>query len=634
MARFNLIEQQTTAQLPRADPNAFGAGVARASGEMAGAAADIGFNIKRRQDVIDRVQALSDFDSEMQQDLQATVDTEDIGRPETLAGFEQRARERASKVLGKHQGWGGSRAELESQLTNQVGQYVKSARAEQVRTQQQFIGRAIEQKVNVLASKAADAPDLLDMIFESADADIGMYADAMSPEQEAKYREAARSQIASGAIDKLLQNGQWSAADRIMKDPKVVKFLDPGVARNARINIAVEQRKEQVEEKRQNDNVRRFTQLLRRDLTPMEVERIKSLPPKKDMTTADKITEYEISTDKPVPQSVVDEFYNIDNGGAGGGAFGNSLQGRALNYVTQNANAYAAGLLTPEQNRMFEAFSAEAYKPTERFDQLTGQWTKYTPTIPGFVQDALQRGGARGAAGGQRTAMVTLPDGRTFAAPVDAQGNWSFTAPDAATGINRSTADAPAASQPTNAPSTPQTPGASGRTVWERRGSVAGPVAAFTSAVNRVPGVGPAIVGAAVGEEQVHQLDADRAFVENASNDLVRVLQNNPRFSEGEREAIKKEVSISPEAWRSKESYEARLIGIADALSKRRQDAMNNLAGNISAEQRKQSMDTVQAIENFMGTLGLPVVVRTPEEARVLPPGTRFMDPKGNEWVR
>ena len=135
-----------------------------------------------------------------------------------------------------------------------------------------------------------------------------------------------------------------------------------------------------------------------------------------------------------------------------------------------------------------------------------------------------------------------------------------------------------------------------------------------------------------MGEEQVRQLDADRTFVENASRDLIRVLQNNPQFAEGERKALEKELFIGPEIMRSAESYEAKLLGVAQSLSKRRADAQRTLATEISGDARKYAMDQIAAIDNFMQNLGIPPVVTTEEEAAALPPGTVFMDAKGNEY--
>ena len=644
MAKLNMYEQQTTTPGVRADAQAFGAGAAQAMGQMGEVAMDLGMQIKRREDVIERVQLMNEFDQVAQQALQAVQDTEDIARKDTVDSFQQGLRQKAGDILKRHGGTSASRAELQVQIENQVGQYAKSAFAAQVKAQQQFIGRRVEQKANELASDAVFAPDKLTDMFGVLDTEIDMLGDALSPSQAAQYKDAGRAQIATGAIQNLLARGQFQSAKSMMENPEVKKYLTPDASRKFGIDVVVEERKAEVEQQRQNANVRRLAQLARRDLTPEEVQRARDLPERKNMSISDKITEYELVTGKPASQAVVNEFYSVDTAN-GVSSFGNSLQGRALQYVTDNSVAYANGMLSPDQARQYEVMYAEAYKPVERQDPATGQWTKITPTIPTFVTQALNQGrgyyggvsapaapqgmggGAAPAQGGTMTpgqqVQLTLPDGRTIGpATVGPDGTWSITDPN------------PTTPAPSQTPTTPRAAGESGRTIWERRQNVAGPVAAAKSGLNRVPGVGPAAAGFAFGEADVQQADADRTYVEGASRDLVRVLQNNPRFTEGERQAIEKEISIAPEIFRSQESFEAKLIGIAQSLADRKADAQRTLNAEVSIDERRAAMDRIAAIDNFMGKLGIPPIVRTEEEVQALPPGTRFMDSKGNEYTK
>jgi hypothetical protein len=422
-----------------------------------------------------------------------------------------------------------------------------------------------------------------------------------------------------------------------LKNPEVGKFLNPDVARRVGIDVAVGQGQAAAENDRKAKKVSGWTQRLGRDLTPQEVAKIESLPEKKDMTIADQIVEYELVTGKPAPPEVVDSFYKIEGQKtSSGGQFGNSLQGRALDFVTNNAVAYANGMLDPQQARIFEASATEAYKPVTRQNPANGLMETLQPTIPNFVTQALQQGGRvyGGTSLTSRSGSYLIgPEGQIPkfrpGDQVTIEGRTATVGPDGffATGdLGQPTAAA--APQASGAPSTPS----GERTIWDRRRSIAGPVAAATAGVNRVPFVGPLIAGGLMGEEETRKTEEDRRFVENASRDLVRILQNNPRFAEGEREAIEKEISIGPEAFRSQKSYEAKLIGIAQSLSARKRDAQAALAGEISLEERKRNMDNIQGIDNFMRNLGLPVVVTTEEQVQALPPGTVFMDEKGNEF--
>jgi hypothetical protein len=111
-------------------------------------------------------------------------------------------------------------------------------------------------------------------------------------------------------------------------------------------------------------------------------------------------------------------------------------------------------------------------------------------------------------------------------------------------------------------------------------------------------------------------------------------LQNNPKFAEGERKAIEKEINIGPEIFKSVESYESRLVGINQSLQDRLNDAQKTLTSNISGDERKRAMDNVNAIKLFREKLGLPVMVKTEADVQTLTPGTRFMDPNGREYTK
>lgn len=643
MAKLPLYEQQTSVGSVRASGQDFGAGVAQATGEMGGVVNDIGMQMKRRQDVIERVQLMTEFDKFAQDALTTLNDTEDISSPATVQKYSSGLREKAGEIVSRHGGTGSSRAELQAQIENQVGQYAKSATATQVKAQQQFIGTKIDQKANELAISAAFAPDKIGDIFTSLDRDIDMMADAMSPALASQYKEAGRSRIATSAIQQLLVQGQAGTAKALLQNPEIGKYLNADTSRKFAIDITVDERKGELETQRQDKNVASWGQRIGRNLTPEEVIKVRSLPEKKDMTVADQIVEYELITGKPAPQSVVDQFYKVDGPGSGAGMFGNSLQGRALSYVTENAVAYANGLLTPEQARMYEVSVAEAYKPVERVNPLSGLVEKFTPTIPGFVRDATERG-SRSYGGGALTSQgsggsvmpgqtVELRDstgraiGRSVVGP---DGMWTIHDQNPQAAQPQGGGGGGASPMTTSQQgSTPET-----RTIWQRRENIVGPVAGTRSAINSVPGVGPAVAGAVFGEEETRQADADRAYVENTSRDLVRVLQNNPRFAEGERKSIEKEISIGPEFFKSVESFEGKLIGINQSLQDRLVDAQRTVQSNVSLEERKRAMDNINAIQNFREKMGLPVPVKTEEDVKLLAPGTLFMDAKGNEYKK
>lgn len=639
MARLPLYEQQTTAGQVRASGQAFGAGVAQAQQQASGVMMDIGTQMKRRADVIERVQLLTDFDKFATDSLTALNDTEDISTQATVDKYAAGLREKANEVLSNHRGTGSSRAELQAQVENQVGQYLKSATAAQIKAQQTFIGQRIDQAATELAITAGFAPDKMPDVFAEYDRRVEALGDAISPTQQAQFKEAGRSRIATVALQQLLQTGNWAAAKAALENPEVGKYLQPDAARSLTLAVTVDQRKAELEVERQNRNVTNWTARLGRNLTPEEQIKIRNLPEKKDMTVADQIVEYELVTGKPAPQSVVDQFYKVEGTGGGTSMFGNSLQGRALSYVTENAVAYANGMLTAEQARVFEASYAEAYKPVMRPNPVTGQMEEVRPTIPPFAQQAMDQGarvyggGATtrpGAAGnaampGQQI-MVTLPDGRRLGpATVDANGNWTVTDTSAPTG-GPMTGGARYGGQPQaggaaggNQPSQEGQP-----TIWELAEDIAGPVPAITEGAGRIPFVGSAIGGGG-------DVATNRQYVRTQISQMVDALSINPRNPVALVEMIRKEIDVDPKIMDDPAAYRKRIEGVGRALTERLVEETN--AANdpsLPAKTRQDAATVADTIRNFQQKLMPPQVKNRQElDSLQLPSGAKFIDPSG-----
>lgn len=238
-------------------------------------------------------------------------------------------------------------------------------------------------------------------------------------------------------------------------------------------------------------------------------------------------------------------------------------------------------------------------------DPITGMRVTEPPP---FLELALAQRGvdARAAFDGQSTIVGVFPTGED--------------------GMGEPAADPLALPAPAAAPA--QTGEASAGTgdFFGRAGDITGPVPAAADMASRIPAVGALVPG--------QEMARARQEVTLAQRDLVRVLQNNPRFAEGERQAIEREVSIGPRLFDNPEAYRQRLIAIDDSLRRRLEQARTTAQSRqVSQEERAKSMDLVNAIEPFLQQLGVPPLVRTPEEARQLPPGTVFRNPQGQVLV-
>lgn len=608
----------------RADPSAFGAGVAQATGQLGEAAFNIGNAIYSRQNAINAARDLQGFDEQMLQGLQALQDTEDMTDPAVVDKFRQSATQAAKDVVANHRGNSESRARLQMQVENQASQYTKAAISAQVKAQQKFIADRIDQKANELAISGAYAPQEMDNLFKELDADIDLFADGMSSSLASEYKTAGRSRIVTSTINALLEQGNWQAAQQMLKNPNVGKYLQPDTARRFAIGTAVEEGKAVAEQKRQDRNVSAWTQRVGRNLTPEEVLKVRALPEKKNMTVADQLVEYELITGKPAPQNVVDQFYKLDGASGGANMFGNSLQGRALSFVTENAVAYANGMLSPEQARTYEASVAEAYKPVMRPNPVTGQIEEIRPTIPNFVTQATEQGSrfygggaltsqsSSGQAMPGQTVQLTDASGRVIGqSVVGPNGTWTIR------DQNPPSGGGGAAGGPQPAPQDEPT-------IWEMAGDLAGPVPAVKAGVGDIPFIGSMVEGGG-------QTASNRAYVKTQVSQMVDALSINPRNPVALVEMIRKEIDVDPKVFGDPAAYRKRIEGVNRSLTERLiEETAAGQDPNLPARTRQDALDVANTIRNFQQKLMPPQVKNRQElESLGLPSGSKFIDPNG-----
>jgi hypothetical protein len=202
-------------------------------------------------------------------------------------------------------------------------------------------------------------------------------------------------------------------------------------------------------------------------------------------------------------------------------------------------------------------------------------------------------------------------------AVVDASGRWSIPAPPleptgAGAGRGNQGMPAPAAAAPSGG----------GASLWELADKVAGPVAG----VQRWIGSGPVPMG--IGGEEVSA--AKR--VSDLGRNLVRALQQNPRYAEGERKAIEGDIQIGPEAMSNPMAYRLRLVEVGKYIQeelKFNASVLKNPNGT-TVQQRQQALQSTAHLDEFYSKLGLPQQVKSVEEAKKLPPGTQFLD---ENWI-
>lgn len=311
-------------------------------------------------------------------------------------------------------------------------------------------------------------------------------------------------------------------------------------------------------------------------------------------------------------------------GKAAKGPFGSGVTGETLNIFTKMAPDYAAGTLTPEQDRVFLAAVTNYTQPQTRVEERTdpklGTKSYVTiesrPELPSFVRSALQlRGTALPAVLGAPVSSDGKPGAKTTANAPAAAGDISGAPGTIPADVPVEARDAYVALK------TPK----GEKTLWNQRGLVAGPVQYIkTLPVLRVFGQVDA------------KADEGRTFFESARRSLIKALAANPRYPVSEMQAIEKEIDIAPAFFDNADSLGNRLIGIEDFLIQRLKAAQRDANDpNYPVASQQAALDEMKELKNFLKVAGIPPRVYTIEEVQALPSGTNFLwNGKESKWKK
>jgi hypothetical protein len=152
-------------------------------------------------------------------------------------------------------------------------------------------------------------------------------------------------------------------------------------------------------------------------------------------------------------------------------------------------------------------------------------------------------------------------------------------------------------------------------TVFGAAQASVGPVSAFKSFVANLPVIG--------GESEETRL---RTFTTTTMRDLVSAMQNNPKFPEGEREAIASELGNPLKVISNPGSFRSSLIGLDESLLRRQLSSEKIVANdNIPVDRRQTEMDKVLELKRIRESLGVPVRVYSKKDVEALPPNTMFL---------
>lgn len=281
------------------------------------------------------------------------------------------------------------------------------------------------------------------------------------------------------------------------------------------------------------------------------------------------------------------------------------------------AQAYADGVTTPEQDNLFvtaaSAVLASAQPKVEVYKDAFGN--DVSRTIPGFDQgldwlkeklaqrQELDASGARPPPATSGTVPVgpgTLSPDVAVVEPTVAQG------------------PTPPAQATTQAPGGTETVGfdPNRRGIFQMTPNLSFLSVAGATIGQNVPGAG----GIASQAQQ------EIAYFETSLRELVKALSNNPRYAEGERQAIENELKLEPRVFRDETALRNSLLGVNRFLTERYREASRTAADmEIPADARKLAATAANTIRDFQSKLNIPIVVNSIEEVEALPSGTVFL---------
>lgn len=618
MAKLPIYQQQTMPQAGRADASMFGAATGQAMAQAGSVLQDIGVTMKRREDVIDRTVRARDFDAFARESLTA-LETQDLARKETIDQYSQGLRAKMDELMAGHAGTAQSKAEFRNQLENQISQYQQGANAAQVKAQHTMLGTMIEQRTNELAIDAGFAPDMIGEIFTQLDADIDQFSDALPADMVQQYKNSGRSAIAATSIQQLMSNGQVDAAEAVLRNPEIGKYLRPDASRQFTIKIGVEKGKQSERERQIENNVSRMRTLLGGTLTPEQEQIIRTMPPKDQRTPLDDIAEWSMfNPGKPVPQAIIDKAYGFATSGTGSD-WGNSIDGRAYTTLEKLASRYSMGMTTPEEDRQWQIATDILNKPKQTTDVM-GKPVTIPGSLPGFVTQAAQmrQGAPAPAAGGPAMPPAGAPampaaGGQIDNSFIDSQGRLDFMAmpPDA---------------QPAAAPG--------GRTYESAQAAGGAGLTASMSAMELAPFItGPAakLIAQPAGAMPGRPFNVDPRYREaqtrmNVIHDRAsNALRPEGKIADQYRQELNKITALRGQAWDNEENYYQHVTGLDQNWRKIVKELDKIASGEVvsSSTGAREAADLANDLRFIIREFNVPQVrVYTREQLEKLPPGT------------
>jgi hypothetical protein len=558
--------------------------------------------------------------------LRTLQTTADLSSPDVVQGYLKQLDDSKTQALSNFKGSGRGRVALENRLAQRRASLANQALGLSFAARSEKMDFTLAQQTARLGSQVRSDPSSIMAAFDQVEQDISDLSPGLTPQQQRVHRQTAQSQLMVSAIEGLIDRGAVDQAEKLLLDtPGADAMFSPSARKQVYDRMRQARATMLAEGKRNAQDVKGIPRDIFDRLSPAQQERV------------------------------------IGAGDDAGGA--KTADERMRNTFATNAPEFSTGQMTPTQERRFIADVNAYIQPRRVQDPFTQEWTEQQNKLPGYMVDALHARGIRvpeSAIGGLEsprkpgtleTPQVTIPQAQPAAGAGGTEGvvEQPAAAPQQTGAANQPEAvqqpQLSPADQPAQVPAevagdeTVQTVAnnpvfegldpalfAGGTTIAEMGEVFTGPKSAVKDFIGRMP-----FFGTGGGEATSTRRTLPLVF-----RRLVAAMQTNPRFAEGERESIAKEISAEPELWANETAFLEDMVGIDRALEFWQKNSEEALKGKISADQRRHELNTLQQIQAFRQVLLPPRLESDAQEVefeRSNPPGTRVLVKRNDKWV-
>ena len=621
MAKLPIYQQQTTQAGPRASGEQFGSMQASAISQAGNTLVEIGQKIQTRNETINRVRTMNQFEQQVMEDFTALRQSEDISNPETIEKFRNTIRERREAALNSFQGRPGVRSEFRSQLENMEGQYVKNAIASQIEAQHKLIAFETENIIKTTSDLVVDSPESFDEAVQRGVQRFDALASAMPQGSYDTSVYSLRQATASAAAQSLMQRGEIDALEQFINRPDVTEFLNTDAKLEARAEIS-KVRYEREQRRIATDNLIATVESVRGPVDESTRAILATMPDPSKMTSSQKLFLAE-SVMGPMSEAERKKFLGVYI------ADSQMNKANALNIIKQGWQKYAQGAMTPDEKVEYQmAWQSSGMLPGWRTNEITGRQEWVEPVLPPDLK-------------AMRNRVMGLP-GQTTTPSHNAPASFARDAAEVVSpGYSQSSADIgqmddTAYQEMTD--SLKNTILADGKGLYQMAENMAGPVPRFKEMVFNWP-----VIGDKLGIDPT--MAEDRKFAEGATDQVIRAFALNPRYPVAEVERIINTYPVGPDTWSNPTAYRSYLRAIDRTAMmgiKTREAALAE--GNLGPDTVREYNAQVSNLKSLRQIINIPEeearqpMTLTGEQARELvrqgslKPGDTFLDAQGNSY--